>query len=336
MFKDITHITIPQEFHRLSDIYIPHDKWQDGILFPGAVSIESCPAMFDIMQCIYDECKQVKDVDFAMQFIHENKKIMFRGHIIDTLEGRIYDLRRLSQNVPDMHKLGYKENYTELLISEKLNAGGLVLLCGETGQGKSTTASSAILYRMKKYGAFCLTIEDPIEMPMQGIYIGEDGKRGVCYQTQVKEEQIEEAIKGSLRSYPSVSNSMLFLGETRSSAMAYEVLKIAANGHLVFTTLHGFDLISSLERFVQMASSHKNTKKEEVMSMFSLVFRLAIHQRLSPPINGVRKLDAKILFSSSSISSVANRIKGGNIGLLSTDIEQQNMMLKSGKSILNQ
>ena len=331
---DISHITIPAEFDSLSDIYLPVEDLTSGVIYPGPRSIAELPDYLDVLQFILKECKKIDKVDFSLHLYHEKRKIIFRVHVIESLDGKIYDLRKLSTKIPDIKQLGYRDNYTELLLSEKLNNGGLIIMCGETGQGKSTTAAASICYRLKKYGSFCLTIEDPVEIPLQGFYPGENGKTGVCYQTQVSEEGIEEAIKGALRSYPSVSNSILFLGEIRSSAMANEVLKIAANGHLVFSTMHGFDLISSIERFVQMASSHKNTKKEEVISMFSLVFRLAIHQKLIRQSNGTRKVDPKVIFSSSPVSNVANRIKTGNVQLLATDIEQQNMMLKQGRSIL--
>lgn len=48
-------------------------------------------------------------------------------------------------------------------------------------------------------------------------------KKGVCFQTNVDTDGVPEAIKSSLRCYPSVSNSILFLGETRDSLMAAEV-----------------------------------------------------------------------------------------------------------------
>lgn len=336
-FKDISEITLPNTFHSVSDIYIPAQNDIGGtIFFPGVKSLNDYPELTDIVQHLKLACGEQKDkIDFSIQLKHEEIKIMYRVHKIFSMEGVVYCLRKLSNNIPDIHQLGYTENYTELLITEKINTGGLILMCGETGQGKTTTTAAAIVYRLKKYGAFCLTIEDPIEMPLHGFYDGPDGKKGMCIQTEVGEEGMEEAIKGALRSYPSVQNSVLFLGEIRSASMANEVLKIAANGHLVFSTLHGFDLVSSLQRFVDMATSHKNTKREEVISMLALVFRLAVHQRLHPAINGKRKVDPRVLFSPGPVSTVANRIKTGNLQMLSTDIEMQNMALKQGKSIVH-
>lgn len=336
--KKIEHLTVPIELlENITDFYLvekEEDKDISGCLvYPGAVS--PVAQLEDFVVQLMQDCKNENKVDFNLHYsLDNNEKVIFRGHTIYSLEGRVWGLRKLSNTVPDIHSLGYKQPYTEILISDKLNNGGLVIMCGETGQGKSTTAAASILYRLKEYGSFCLTIEDPIEMPLQGKYIGRGGN-GICYQTTAGEDEIEDAIKGALRSYPSVSNSILFLGEIRTSAMANEVLKIAANGHLVFTTLHAFDLSSALERFVQMAASYKNTSKEEVYSLFSLVFRLAIHQKLLPNRTGGKRLDAKLLFSSNGLSQVANKIKAGDLKLLSTYIEQQNMMVGRGESILD-
>lgn len=334
--KKLEHLTIPTDvLKEITDFYLtedPDNNIDKCLVYPGATPPPK--ELADFVQHLLQDCKAEKKIDFNLHYIIDNnEKVIFRGHTIHSLEGRVWALRKLSNSVPDIYTLGYKKNYTELLTSTKLNNGGLVIMCGETGQGKSTTAASAILHRMKEYGSFCLTIEDPIEMPLQGKYIGKGGT-GICYQTTAGEDQIEHAIKGALRSYPSVSNSILFLGEIRTGAMANEVLRIASNGHLVFTTMHGLDLHSSIERFVQMASTHTNV--EEVYSMLAIVFRLAIHQRLvTNKTTGKKNLDAKILFSQDGLSQVANKIKAGELKQLANYIDQQNMRLSRGESILD-
>lgn len=336
--RKIEHLTVPIELlEGITDFYLVEKEKEEDIsgclVYPGALS--PVAQLEDLILQLLKDCRAQERIDFNLHYsLDNNEKILFRGHTINSLEGRVWCLRKLSNTVPDIQSLGYKPPYTEILISDKLNNGGLVIMCGETGQGKSTTAAAAILYRLKEYGSFCLTIEDPIEMPLQGKYIGKGGN-GICYQTTAGEDEIEEAIKGALRSYPSVSNSILFLGEIRTSAMANEVLKIAANGHLVFTTLHALDLNSALERFVQMAAGHKNTNRDEVINLFSIVFRLAIHQKLIPNKTGGKRLDAKLLFSSNGLSQVANKIKTGDLKLLGNYIEQQNMLVGRGESILD-
>ena len=333
--KDISHLTIPEIFNKITDFYLPADDYTSGLYYPGAHSINEVPELLDIVTFLGSEAQTKTKREFSIELIHENKKIIFRGHTIDSVEGKIFIFRKLPSYIPEIRKLGMPEPIVELLLNEKLNNGGLVIVAGETGNGKSTTAASVIAYRLKTFGSFCLTIEDPVELPLQGFYDNPNTKkRGICFQTNVDEDGVEDAIRSSLRCYPAVSNSILFLGETRDPMMASEVLKIAANGHLVFTTLHASDVATALKRFLNLAVGHKNANENEIKSMFSSVFRLMIHQKLIPLKDGSKKIEAKILFSPSNTSQVANKIKSGNIDMLSTEIENQNSMLSKGLSIL--
>lgn len=331
---NISHITIPSEFNEITDFYIPEDVPMAGILFPDTLSLDNRPEYNDIISFLLQEAKKKNKLQFSLELEHEGSRIIFRGHSINTIEGKVFIFRRLPSFIPDIEELGMPKNIIELLSHDRLNQGGLVIIAGETGQGKSTTAASSIAYRLKEYGSFCLTIEDPVELPLQGFYEGE-GKRGICFQTSVEEDEIEDAIKSSMRCYPSVSNSILFLGETRDSMMASEVLKVAANGHLVITTMHGSDLVTSLRRFISLAMAHKNANEADVKSMFSSVFRLMIHQRMEMQSHGKKRLKPQVLFSSSSTSGVANRLKTGSIEMLATEIQTQNMMIQKGSSIIN-
>jgi Tfp pilus assembly pilus retraction ATPase PilT len=331
---NISHITIPKDFHEISDLFIPEDVPQAGIIYPGAYPIDSKPEYNDIIHFLLSEAKKKNKLEFSLELDHEGHRIIFRGHHIISVEGKVFIFRRLPSFIPDIEDLGMPKNIIELLSHDRLNQGGLLIIAGETGQGKSTTAAASIAYRLKTYGSFCLTIEDPVELPLQGFYEGA-GKRGVCFQTAAEGEGIFDAIKSSLRCYPSVSNSILFLGETRDAMMASEVLKIAANGHLVVTTMHGADLATSLKRFLSLAMSYKNANEAEVKSMFSAVFRLIIHQKMEVQYNGKKKLRPQVLFSPSSTSSIATRLRTGNLEMLATEIQNQNMMLAKGASLIN-
>lgn len=334
MKMNISHLTIPRDFHEISDLYVPEEIPMAGIMYPGAHPIESRPEYNDIIFFLLTEAKKKNKLEFSLELEHEGMRIIFRGHSIVSIEGKVFIFRRLPSFIPDIEELGMPKNIIELLSHDRLNQGGLVIIAGETGQGKSTTAAASIAYRLRTYGSFCLTIEDPVELPLQGFYEG-NGKRGVCFQTYAEGEQIFDAIKSSLRCYPSVSNSILFLGETRDAMMASEVLKIAANGHLVITTMHGADLMTSLKRFLSLAMSYKNANEAEVKSMFSSVFRLVIHQRIEVQYNGKKKIRPQVLFSPSATSNIATRLRTGNLEMLATEIQNQNMILAKGSSIVN-
>lgn len=334
---DINHMNLPENFHEITDFYIPENDTSLGILYPDALEINEMPEYHEIANLLVQKAKEMNRLEFSLELIYEDERIIFRGHSIKSIEGKVFIFRRLPSYVPSIEEIGLPRSITELLLSERLNNGGLVIIAGETGQGKSTTAAATIAHRLSHFGSFCLTIEDPVELPLQGFYPNEvdDDKQGVCFQTEVEDaNNIFDMIKSALRCYPSKSNSILFLGETRDPIMASEVLKIAANGHLVITTMHGGDLMTSLKRFVGLASSISNSNENEVKSMFASVFRLLIHQKMEISAGNKKKLRAQVLFSPNSTSSIANRLRSGKIEMLATDIQTQNEQLRQGKSIL--
>ncbi len=334
---DISHLTLPEGFNQITDFYIPNDAPMYGILYPGPKQLINRKEYSDIINVMVQEARKKNNLEFGLELKHDKYRIILRGHSIDSVEGKVYIFRRLPSYIPKIEEIGMPNNIIELLLNDRLNNGGLVIIAGETGQGKSTTAAASIAYRLKTYGSFCLTIEDPVELPLQGFYDNPTNPnlKGVCFQTSVEAEGVQDAIKSSLRCYPAISNSILFLGETRDAAMAAEVLKIAANGHLVVTTMHGADLMVSLRRFINLAMSLPNANENEVKSMFASVFRLMIHQKMEHLPNGKKKIKPTILFSPSSSSSIATRLRSGGLELLATEIQNQNMMLAKGGSIMS-
>lgn len=330
---DISHLTLPEDFDSVSDFYIPEDMPVSGVIYPIALEIWKRPDFNDIVLFLLEEAKKKNKLEFSLELVHEEQKVIFRGHSIRSIEGKVFIFRRLPSYIPDIEELGMPRTILELLLHKRLNSGGLVLIAGETGQGKSTTAAATIAYRLRHYGSFCLTIEDPVEMPLQGFYENPNGQQGVCFQTTSEGDDVVAAIKSSLRCYPSKSNSILFLGETRDALMASEVLKIAANGHLVITTMHGGDLMTSLKRFLSLAMSVPGSMESDVRSLFSSVFRLVLHQRIEILNNGAKKLRPQILFSPSSSGSIASKLRTGSLEMLATEIQTQNSILMKGGSV---
>lgn len=330
---DISHLTLPEDFDTVSDLYVPEDMPVAGIIYPMAQEIWKRPDFNDIVLFLLEEAKKKNKLEFSLELVHEEQRVIFRGHSIKSIEGKVFIFRRLPSYVPDIEDLGMPKSILELLLHKRLNSGGLVLIAGETGQGKSTTAAATIAYRLKHHASFCLTIEDPVEMPLQGFYENDNGQQGVCFQTHAEGEEVVAAIKSSLRCYPAKSNSILFLGETRDALMASEVLKIAANGHLVITTMHGGDLMTSLKRFITLAMSAPGAVENDVRSLFSSVFRLMMHQRIEVLNNGNKKLRPQILFSPSASGSIASKLRTGSLEMLATEIQTQNAILMKGGSI---
>lgn len=316
----------------ISDWYLPETDPLAGYVYPGPVSIAEFPLLFDRAAYLLRQSIEKTENGYE-EFVVTVDKQTFRGHKIMTITGPVYALRRLPSHIPSLGDLGMNPAITQLLVHGNLSSGGLVLVCGETGQGKSTTCAATVKDRMEALGCFCLTVEDPPEMPLHGSH----GK-GRCLQTEVKSGQWAEAMRGAMRCYPTVRGSMLYVGETRDKETAAEVLRIATNGHLVLTTIHAEGLESAIRRYMSLAAAEMGD--DEVHIIMASCFRLAIHQQLSDEKGpgGImqKRLKATFLFSPNNQSPVAQKLKSGGV-TLNNEISMQELVLKNrgAKGILD-
>ncbi|MEC8380597.1 MAG: type II secretion system ATPase GspE [Myxococcota bacterium] len=116
---------------------------------------------------------------------------------------------------------------------------GIILVCGPTGSGKTTTLYSA-LSEINAPDLNILTIEDPIEYELRGIG-----------QTQVNHKiglSFARVIRAHLRQDPDV----ILVGETRDKETAENAIQASLTGHLVFSTIHTNDAPTAFTRLVDM------------------------------------------------------------------------------------
>jgi Tfp pilus assembly pilus retraction ATPase PilT len=308
----------------ITDWYIPERDPLDGFIYPKSISIRDHVPLYDMAHSLLER-SQEKTKDGYEEFVVRAGNVSYRGHRIDSVGGYVYALRRMPTIIPSLGDLGMDEAIRTVLMDSWLSKGGLILVCGETGQGKSTTCAATVKERMEVHGSFCLTVEDPPEMPLHGRH-----KDGRCIQTEARSGNFAEAMRGAMRCYPTVNGSMLYVGETRDNETAAEVLKIATNGHLVLTTIHSSDVISALGRFLMLAKAR--TSEEDARQAMGAIFRLAIHQQLRdrPAIGSQpsrKQLEMEFLMSRDRTTPVGARIRQGKIDGLSSDIKQQKMIL---------
>src|SRR5260363_295754 len=83
----------------------------------------------------------------------------FRG---ERLRPARYALRRTQQRVESLKALRLGAGAEQLLLDPEFCSGGLILISGEHGAGKSTTARATVVDRLKTYGGYCLTVESPV------------------------------------------------------------------------------------------------------------------------------------------------------------------------------
>jgi type II secretory ATPase GspE/PulE/Tfp pilus assembly ATPase PilB-like protein len=154
-------------------------------------------------------------------------KLDLRINTLPTLHGEDCALRILWSEalLRDLQSLGMMRAQYNALIHPLSAPGGLVLVTGPTGSGKTTTLYSCLHY-LNDGKRKISTIEDPIEFAVEGFQ-----------QTQVNARldiDFPELLRGVLRQSPDI----IMVGEIRDEVTAATAVRAANSGHLVFATLH--------------------------------------------------------------------------------------------------
>lgn len=239
------------------------------------------------------------------------------------LEGEQYCARKMPKSIPDIERLGLPSGVYRQLIS-LAGRTGLILFTGATGSGKSTSIASLIKKYLQLEGGYAFTIEDPIEMPLDGVYQTDKGDLGLCKQTVPPDGYWSEGIKSALRSKP----KYIYVGEIRTPEAAVELLRAAISGHLVFSTIHGNNVTDALNSLGKYAASSGITE-EMAYELIANGFLGCIHQKLE---GSPRKLSVEAVFANPNLNAgcpVRGMIRTGKLNL-NTLIEQQKSKMKLG------
>ncbi|MDA8244448.1 MAG: ATPase, T2SS/T4P/T4SS family [Elusimicrobia bacterium] len=187
-----------------------------------------------------------------IQIIAKGNPIEFRVEIVPTVFGESCVMRildRASVRV-DIKIMGFLPDTEEKLLKQFQGIGGkknfgLMLVCGPTGSGKSTTLYGCLNY-VNRPDIKILTAENPVEYNIDGIIqvpVNPDVELG-------KGKKFDFA--AALRSFMRLDPDVIMVGEIRDEETAHIAMEAAMTGHLVFSTIHTNDAPSALERLTQM------------------------------------------------------------------------------------
>ena len=270
------------EIRKLTDIAVRCDKLDESLMFPGPLKLSA--HLFDYANQLSLRFKSINAEDATLDVFG----IFWRGHLDrNVVDGEWIRFRRMPETPPQLDTLPTRlpSNIESALTSGELSGGGIVLVVGGTGCGKTFTASATVRSRLLKFGGMAYTVEEPPEHPLNGWH-----DKGYCAQTWVKDNGPEpwaDALKGVLRSQPAATPTLLFLGEVREAAAACVAVRASGNGFLVLATAHASDIASGLAMF-----SEKLTP--DLKETFANQFKLAVYQRLSDGLLEVNSLKASL------------------------------------------
>lgn len=223
----------------------------------------------DIGNSLISRLKVQANMDISQKLLPQDGKISFhfkervldlRVSSIPCVSGEKVVIRILAKSdMLNIDSLGFQEEHNKKLKQCIKRQGGIILVTGPTGSGKSTTLYS-LINEMDKEKLNVVTIEDPVEYKIEGIsQIQINLKSGLGF---------PQILRSVLRQDPDV----IMIGEIRDEETADIAFRAAITGHLVLSTLHTRDAVSSLSRLYNM-----NIPKYMVLESIELI----IAQRLA-------------------------------------------------------
>jgi twitching motility protein PilT len=241
-----------------------------GALKPLDTEPVSTEEFWGIAQAILTE-EQVNDlhkfgsVDFAYDYDDNNR---FRVNLFQA-RGRLSVAARLiTSNIRKFEDL-----YLPPIMSDiAMQPQGIVLLCGVTGSGKSTTIAAMLDYVNERKPVHIVTIEDPIE------YIFQD-KKATINQREIGIDCLD--FKIALRALVRENPDIVLVGEMRDNETFEAALHAAETGHLVYGTIHAS---STTQCFSRIYGLFEQEEVEQVRKILAYQMRAFVYQKLLPTL----------------------------------------------------
>lgn len=204
--------------------------------------------------------------DGRFQVLALNRSVDIRVSVVPGLYGEKIVMRLLEkeQKIADFEELGVNHYNLELINKVLEFTQGIVLVTGPTGSGKTKTLSS-ILYKVNKPEVNIQTLEDPVEIRIDGVN-----------QVQVNPE-VGLTFANGLRSFLRQDPDIIMVGEIRDEETASLAVQASLVGRMVYSTLHTNSAVSAFTRLLDMG-----VQKYMLLSTLRLIVAQRLIRTLCP------------------------------------------------------
>ncbi len=293
----LSHLLAEASKKAASDIYITEGRFiyqrEQGVL-----RALDCKAEPELLTWIFDQTwdknrvdsfTRCEDIDFSWSY--EGHRL--RGNAYHTRGCRAIALRLLPAFIPNLFTIHPLPIWNNLLKTHH----GLVLVCGHTGAGKSTTIASFLNILNQRDALHILTLEDPIE------YIFPTAKSLVSQRELGSDfPTFSTALKSALRERPDV----LFLGEIRDADSMHTALMAAESGILVFATLHAR---RATEAIARIEGFFPYEERDSIRSRVAMTMEVILTQCLIPKADGGLLPQTEILLRTPAVTNLIRQGK---------------------------
>ncbi|MFN4220173.1 MAG: type IV pilus twitching motility protein PilT [bacterium] len=235
-----------------------------------------------------EEFEKKKELDFSYSLENAGR---FRGNLYFQKGTIAAAIRSIPTQIKTIEDLGLPPILKEMASMER----GFFLVTGPTGVGKSTTLASMIDYINTNFSKHIITIEDPVEY----VHIN---KKSIIHQREIGTDTLafNEALRHVLRQDPDV----ILIGEMRDAESISLALTSAETGHLVFSTLHTFGIINTIDRIVDVFPS---SQQNQVRTQLANILNGAISQILIPTVDGNLIVAYEVVIANAAVRNLIRK-----------------------------
>lgn len=255
-----------------------------------------------------EEYKHNLELDFSYEL---PAGVRFRVNLFKQKGNHGGVFRLIPSKIPTIDELALPPILKEMTLRPR----GLIVVTGPSGCGKSTTQAALINHRNENDTCHIVTVEDPVE------FIHEN-KAALVTQREVGRDtqSFSNALKFVLRQDPDV----ILVGEMRDLETIQLAITAAETGHIVITTLHTSDTISTLDRIIDVFPPHQ---QHQIRMQLSLNLLCVISQNLLKRTDGNGRVAAyEILVATPPLRNLIRDAKTHQIASILQTSQQHGMI----------
>jgi twitching motility protein PilT len=273
-------------------------------LEPGDVASYFAPFATGRVQ---EQLREAGAADFSLRLARsanddDRRAWRFRVNLHRQRGALAASIRSLATEVPTLAELHLPATLADLVKATR----GLVLVCGPTGSGKTTTLASLVEIINQTEARHIVTIEDPVEFEHRNA-------KSVVEQIEIGRDapSFAGALRAALRQDPDV----ILVGEMRDLETVSIALTAAETGHLILSTLHTGDAAQAIHRIIDVFPPQQ---QPQIRQQLALSLNAIVIQQLIPRAdNGGRAVAVEVLLAN---QPVRNHIRSGKPEQFATEI----------------